>query len=164
MIAPNFSTAEQYPFLRPLEDNWETIRDEYLSVATKTSAWHETYLHNSKWDTFGIFFAGKRLEGEKDCPRTAELVHQIPGLFIAGFSVLRPGCVIYPHVGYTKAVLRSHLGLICPEGAWIEVGGEKHRWKAGEVVVFDDTVEHQAANEAQTDRVILIADFERGDI
>jgi ornithine lipid ester-linked acyl 2-hydroxylase len=154
-----FRYSDTFPFLRPLEQNWETIKQEYLAVSTKTSEWPETYLHNGKWDTFGIYFGGNRLEGEKLCPLTSELVHKVPGLFIAGFSILRPGCVITPHVGYTDTVWRSHLGLICPKGAWIEVGGVRHGWQEGEAVVFDDTILHNAANEADTDRVVLIVDF-----
>jgi ornithine lipid ester-linked acyl 2-hydroxylase len=154
-----FFSSNQFPELKALEQNWEAIKQEYLAVSKETSEWPETYLHNGKWDIFGIYFAGRRLEGEKLCPLTSELVHRVPGLFIAGFSILRPGCIITPHVGYTDAVWRSHLGLICPEGAWIEVGEVRHGWKEGEVVVFDDTILHNAANEANTDRVVLILDF-----
>jgi beta-hydroxylase len=83
----------------------------------------------------------------------------VPGLFIAGFSVLKPRCHIKPHVGYTPEVWRSHLGLICPEGAWLQVEDEKHEWTSGQVVVFDDTRLHSAGNDASTERVVLIVDF-----
>lgn len=154
-----FKTSKNFSFLEPLEHNWQAIRDEYLAVSNKTSEWSEINLHNRKWDTLGIFFKGNRLEGEKFCPLTTSLVHEIPGLYIAGFSILRPGCVIRPHVGYTSTVLRSHLGLICPNNAWIEVGSERRGWTEGEVIVFDDTILHRAANESDSDRVVLIIDF-----
>jgi len=154
-----FQSSDAFPHLKVLEQNWEGIKEEYLAVSTKTSEWPETYLHNGKWDTFGLFFGGNRLEGEKLCPLTASLIHKIPGLFIAGFSILRPGCVIHPHIGYTSTVLRAHLGLICPDNAWIEVGGERRGWVEGEVMVFDDTILHSAANESASDRVVLIVDF-----
>jgi beta-hydroxylase len=99
------------------------------------------------------------LEGEQLCPLTASLVHQIPGLFIAGFSLLKPNCKIKPHVGYTNEVYRSHLGLACPPQAWLKVDDETYHWRSGEVVVFDDTKMHSAENASNTNRVVLIVDF-----
>lgn len=156
-----FSRSDTHPFLQPLEQHWQQIKAEYLAIANHVSEWPETAIHNGLWDIYGIFFAGQRLDGEQSCPLTAALVHSVPGLFIAGFSILRPGCVILPHVGYTDSVWRSHLGLICPPGAWIEVGGQRHDWCEGESVVFDDTYSHHAVNDGDSDRVILIVDFKK---
>jgi ornithine lipid ester-linked acyl 2-hydroxylase len=157
----NFLSSEQFEFLRPLEENWSDILSEYQAIATKATPWHERGLHNGLWRTYGIYQCGDRLEGEKLCPKTAQLVHAIPGLFIAGFSVLQPKCHIQPHVGYTGEVMRSHLGLICPQKAWIRVEEETYHWQEGKVVVFDDTKTHSAGNDASTDRVVLIVDFLR---
>ncbi len=157
----NFLFSDRYNFLKPLEDNWCEIYDEYTAIESKITPWHEAGLHNGRWSTYGLYQCGERLEGERLCPRTAELVHAVPGLFIAGFSVLKPKCRIKPHVGYTSEVLRSHLGLICPEGAWLQVEDEVHHWTAGQVVVFDDTLRHSAGNDAMTPRVVLIVDFIR---
>ena len=93
------------------------------------------------------------------CPRTKELVQQIPGLLLAGFSVLRPGCVVLPHVGAVEGVWRSHLGLICPPHAWLEVSGQPHVAQEGKVAVFDDRNLHCAGNQGEADRVVLIVDF-----
>lgn len=153
--------SDQFSFLQPLEENWVEICEEYRMVASKVTPWHERGLHNGRWSTFGLYHCGERLAGERLCPKTAELIHAVPGLFIAGFSVLQPQCRIAPHVGYTNEVLRSHLGLICPTEAWLQVEDETHRWKTGQVVVFDDTMRHSAGNDAMTARVVLIVDFLR---
>lgn len=160
----NFMFSDRFEFLKPLESRWTEILDEYHAVASRVSPWHERGLHNGLWSTYGIYQCGERLEGEKLCPKTAELVHAIPGLFIAGFSVLKPQCHIKPHVGYTGEVMRSHLGLICPEQAWLQVEDETYHWTDGQVVVFDDTMRHAAGNDARTDRVVLIVDFLRPEI
>jgi len=154
-----FHTAEDYKPIRKLTDNVEVILAEYLKVSSKTKQWPEAHLHNGKWEAYGIKFQGEDLINE--CPKTTEIINSIPGVFIAGFSVLKAGCVITPHVGYTDSVWRLHLGLICPPNCWIRVGEETHHWKKGEAVLFDDTIEHEAANESDSDRVILIVDVKK---
>ena len=59
--------------------------------------------------------------------------------------------------------LRYHLGLITPNdpGCYIEVDGQRYHWKDGEVVMFDETYIHHAANTTQHPRIILFADVER---
>jgi aspartate beta-hydroxylase len=54
--------------------------------------------------------------------------------------------------------LVSHLPLIVPEDCALVVGGEEHRWREGQVVVFDDTYEHEAWNRSDQIRIVLIAD------
>lgn len=157
----NFSDIDPYPFLAPIRDNFDVILDEYRRIPGAVP-WHETAIYDKGWDVFGFHMNGLDIEaGKTYCPKTFALVKAVPGLFIAGFSILRPGCHIHPHQGYTKRVLRSHLGLDCRGGAWIEVGGERKEWKEGEMFVFDDTIMHSAANEGDAPRGILIVDFER---
>ena len=38
------------------------------------------------------------------------------------------------------------------------VGGERHDWREGHAVVFDDTYEHEAWNRGSRTRVVLIVD------
>jgi beta-hydroxylase len=52
-----------------------------------------------------------------------------------------------------------HLGLVCPEGAWIDIGGDRYYWKDGESMVFDDTIEHFAQNPSDQTRVIFMVDI-----
>lgn len=86
----------------------------------------------------------------------------MPGLTTAGFSRLAPGTHIQPHVGYTSAVLRCHLGLVVPdEGCALRVGEDTRTWAEGRCVVFDDTVEHEAWNRSGSDRIVLLVDFLR---
>ncbi|PUE37961.1 aspartyl/asparaginyl beta-hydroxylase domain-containing protein [Limnohabitans sp. Hippo4] len=154
-----FESSKRFKFLRSLEENWKLILDEYLSVAQQSQIWQEQNLHNGLWETVGLYQFGKWLPQSESCPITTHFLQQVPDLFLAGFSVLNPNCKIYPHVGYSNEVLRSHLGLICPESAWIEVAGERYIWKPGEVVIFDDNHTHSAANESNSQRVVLIVDF-----
>jgi len=156
-----FHFTADYPVLKVLEDNWESILAEYLAVANQVITWPERHLHNDKWKAYGLLFKGEYLDN--DCPRTTEIVRNIPGAYIAGFSVLKAGCIISPHTGYTDNVLRTHLGLVCPEGCWIKVDNESYTWKAGKAVLFNDMLLHEAANESDEDRVVLIVDIQKGE-
>jgi aspartyl/asparaginyl beta-hydroxylase (cupin superfamily) len=77
----------------------------------------------------------------------------------AMFSVLRPRTRIPPHHGIANTRLVLHLPLILPEGCGFRVGNETRSWKIGEAWVFDDTIEHEAWNDSDQSRTILICDL-----
>ena len=98
------------------------------------------------------------------CPRTAELVQQIPGMVTAMFSILSPHKHILAHRGPYKGVLRYHLGLIVPsdkEACRIRVGDEIRHWEEGKSMVFDDTYEHEVWNDTDELRAVLFLDVLR---
>ncbi len=98
------------------------------------------------------------------CPETARLLAAVEMADIGGlcpnamFSALAPGTRIPPHHGETNARLVAHLPLIVPDGCELRVGFETRRWNVGEVLVFDDTIEHEAHNDSDELRVVLIFD------
>ena len=51
-----------------------------------------------------------------------------------------------------------HLPLVVPPGCGFRVGGEQWEWRVGEACVFDDTIEHEAWNDSEDPRYILICD------
>lgn len=153
-----------FPFVRALERSAPAIRRELdrLLESDVFSPWPETGLYGQGWKVFGLRFFGRKLDGNcRKCPRTAKILEQVPCLQTAGFSRLEPGARIRPHVGYTSAVLRCHLGLIAPPRCGIRVGGETRSWEAGKCLIFDDTIEHEAWNDSGEDRVVLLLDFLR---
>lgn len=96
------------------------------------------------------------------CPRTTAAVKDIPGLTVAGFSVLEPGTHITTHRGPNKGALRYQLGVIVPGelgDCRIRVGDEMIRWREGEGVIFDFTVPHEAWNDTDRTRVLLMLEF-----
>lgn len=161
--------AENYPFVRILEDNWQAILQEYKQVASEPEmhAWPEGKLYDGRWDTFGLYgFGMKQHENCKRCPITTKVVESLPGMVMAGFSRLAPGTHIKPHVGYggwAQYVLRCHLGLIVPEGCEMRVGPETRTWKEGKVTVFCDATEHEVWNRGDKERVVLLLDVRNPD-
>jgi len=157
----SFFNASHFPFLRTLEDHWESIRGEYDAMASQSIPWHEA-IHNGKWDVIGLRFEGMDiLENQRHAPITSSLCDQIPGICTYGFSIMKPGCKIKPHVGYTNAVLRGHLGLYSNDHCVLQVGEESRTWIPGKTFVFDDTIRHAAWNDGESTRVILLFDFLR---
>lgn len=158
---PVFQTIDAYPFLKPLQENWREILAEFQQYRYLAKTFERTDLHNNLWEIYFLVHQNKLQPAWELCPVTRSLVKDIPGLYLVGFSIQKPGARIYPHRGYTTDVWRSHLGLICPNGAWLEVARERYEWKAGEMIVFDDMRKHHSANESLEERVILMVDFKK---
>lgn len=170
---PFFEPA-MFPQLNELRDNWEAIAEETRGVLKHREAipgFQELspdqyrIATEKNWRTFVLFGFGERLE--KNCaqmPRTAEMLSRIPRIQIAWLSILAPGYHIPAHTGVTKGIIRTHLGLIIPKDAEkcrIRVGDKIKHWQPGELVVLDDTFEHEVWNDTDEERVVLLLDFER---
>jgi beta-hydroxylase len=156
----------QFPFTETLEANWGVIRGELLDLSRKAFKpfFNKGKLYDGTWDIFGLYaFGRKNAENCTLCPETTRVVETIPRMVTAAFSRLEPHTHIKPHVGYTPAVLRCHLGLIVPEDCALRVGPEVRGWQEGRCMVFDDTTEHEAWNRSDSERVVLIIDFEKED-
>ena len=153
-----------YPIIKILEESWDDILGELQNIIENSTfvQWPERELYTGKWDVYGIYGVDGKIipKNASECPKTTAAVEKIPGMKTAGFSMLAAGCTIKPHVGYTDAVLRSHLGLIIPEGnCALRVGDTVHRWEPGKAFVFDDRVQHEAWNRTDDSRYILLVDF-----
>lgn len=159
-----FYDTTNFPFVNMLKRNVQAISAELEQVLKGQvfTAWPERFLYGEGWDVFGLYLFDRRIpENCAVCPDTTALIERVRGMTTAGFSRLAPGTHIKPHVGFTDEVLRCHLGLITPPGARLRVGAETRDWEAGECLIFDDTVEHEAWNESSADRVVLLLDFKK---
>ena len=98
------------------------------------------------------------------CPSTAALLESLPLARIPGrapnafFSMLRPRSRIPPHTGVTNTRAIIHLALDVPPVCGFRVGGETREWVEGEAFAFDDTIEHEAWNDSDRRRAVLILD------
>ena len=158
-----FIEASQFPFLAPLQRDWQQIRDELLALRDSYFVqWPERNIYTGRWTVFGLYKFGDKIAPLCAlCPHTTQLIEAVPGMVTAGFSSLAPGAYIAPHIGYTNKVLRYHLGLVTAENCAIRVGTETRSWTPGSCFVFDDTTEHEAWNRSENTRVVLLLDFKR---
>ena len=77
----------------------------------------------------------------------------------AFFSILDAKTRIPPHCGVTNTRLIVHVPLVIPEGCRFRVGSTTRPWRPGEAFVFDDTIEHEAWNDSDIPRAVLIFDI-----
>ncbi len=122
--------------------------------------------HSAKWSSLFLYKDGERQQAVCDrCPGTAALLDSLPMADQPGFaptavfSALQPHTHIPPHTGSANVRLLCHLPLILPGPARFRVGNTTRDWKMGQAWVFDDTIEHEAWNDADQLRVILIFDI-----
>lgn len=80
------------------------------------------------------------------------------------FSLLQPGARIAPHHGMINARLICHLPLIVPGAGALQVADEARQWEEGKLLIFDDSVQHEAWNDADGDRIVLIFDVWRPEL
>lgn len=121
--------------------------------------------HSRRWSSYFLWKDGVR-QGQacERCPRTAELLDRLPICRqtdyapTAMFSALDARTHIPAHTGSTNVRLLVHLPLLLPGSARFRVGNETREWRMGQAWVFDDTIEHEAWNDADSLRVILIFD------
>lgn len=126
---------------------------------------------NPEWSTLYLWKEGGPVaEHVAHCPKTFDAVMRMDLPHITRrapsilFSRLSPGARIPPHTGVLNTRLICHLPLVVPPGCGFRVGGEAREWREGELLVFDDTVEHEAWNDSDRDRIILIFDIWRPEL
>jgi aspartate beta-hydroxylase len=180
-LAPiEFFDRAEFPWLDPIEGVTDAIRDEFLAVLDAEEGFtpYITYppdvphnqwaeLNNSpRWSSFHLYKLGKLVEeNAAKCPGTMQALRGAPQPEQLGrtpsamFSLLKPKTRIPPHTGVTNVRLVTHLPLIVPEGCGFRVGNDARQWVPGHAWVFDDTIEHEAWNDSDKLRVVLIFDI-----
>jgi len=118
------------------------------------------------WNGYYFYRHGvRREENCSRCPATTRALDALPLSRVREhgpevlFSVFAPGTHLLPHHGVTNTRLVGHLPLIVPAGCALRVADVEHAWREGEVVVFDDTFEHEAWNRSGSPRVVMIFDL-----
>ena len=164
-----------------LESSTDAIRSEFEALVAAEAAEMVPYIQypdrvplrqwaelnkNPKWSAIHLLQNGEVIEANaRHCPRTMEVVAQLPQPQVAGaspnamFSLLAPNTHIPPHTGVANTRLVCHLPLIVPPDCGFRCGATTREWTVGEAFVFDDTIEHEAWNRSDQLRVVLIVDL-----
>jgi aspartate beta-hydroxylase len=129
-------------------------------------------LHNNpEWTALYLWKDGGLVEeNARRCPRTLEALGKVPMSNIGMrtpavlFSKLAPGAHIPPHHGMLNCRLICHLPLVVPDGCWLRVGNETRQWQEGKLLIFDDSIEHEAKNPSGELRIILLFDIWRPEL
>lgn len=176
-----FFDRSEFPWLVEMEAKTAVIRDELAAALSAQQDQFNPYIeyapgqpvnqwrelnHSKKWSAYHLWRGGvPQADNLARCPETAASLGNARMAEIGGlcpnamFSALAPHSTIPPHNGETNARVVAHLPLIVPEGCTYRVGADERGWTVGEILVFDDTIEHEARNDSDELRVVLIFDL-----
>jgi len=126
---------------------------------------------DAKWSAYHQLKGGAPVEGHAEqFPATLAALDHAPMPRMAGrapmalFSLLKPGAHIRPHHGLFNFRLICHLPLIVPPDCVLRVGNQQRGWNEGELLIFDDSMEHEAWNRSDRQRIVLIFEIWRPEI
>jgi aspartyl/asparaginyl beta-hydroxylase (cupin superfamily) len=169
-----FHDPYAFEWAQKLRENAKTIQDEFNRVAIEGSdeldakgnnVW-ATAANSTSAQSYGPDW--KTLALMDRCvwdpinvhlfPETTKLLRDIDVPCLeAFFARMQPNSKIAPHSDYCNFALTAHLGLVIPENqCWIKVGKDTREWRNGEMLMFDTSLLHEAANTADTTRYILM--------
>jgi aspartyl/asparaginyl beta-hydroxylase (cupin superfamily) len=181
-----FYDPELFPWIPALDAAAPEIIREFLQVAsgadrTELNEGFEPYIQypdtapldqwaelnrSPQWSAFHLYKSGQPIAANMArCPKTVAALGRVgqPVMAIrapnAMYSLLKPRTRIPPHTGVTNTRLVAHLPLLVPERCGFRVGSETRPWTVGRTWVFDDTIEHEAWNDSDQLRGVLIFDI-----
>lgn len=179
--AIEFFDRADFPWLDAFEAATDQVRAELLRVMTADRDGLQPYLDFSttlpldqfrelnrsrRWSAYFLWNQGKKVAGHvARCPVTAQLLETAPRCRIdhraptGFFSILDANTRIPAHVGVTNTRCTVHLPLVVPPDCGFRVGSTTREWIPGKAWVFDDTIDHEAWNNSDTPRAILLFDI-----
>lgn len=177
----DYFERDDFPWLDAIEAQTDAIRSEFTAVLVGDRAGLRPYVQHGdgvpldqwaelnrsrRWSAYFLWDQGKPVAPHMArCPKTVEAIKGAPQCDVPGtaptafFSILDAKTRIPPHVGATNTRVIVHLPLVVPPGCGFRVGSETREWVPGEAWVFDDTMEHEAWNDSDAPRGILIFDI-----
>jgi aspartyl/asparaginyl beta-hydroxylase (cupin superfamily) len=180
-----FYPREAFPWLDAVEAATDGIREELRQVLQAEGAFRPyvqsapgkpriygaAMLDNPDWGAFYLWKDGALVpENAARCPRTVAALEGAPLNRLPNrspsvlFSLLKPRTRIPPHNGLVNTRLICHLPLIVPPGCGFRVGNETREWVEGKAWVFDDSIDHEAWNDSDQTRVILLFEIWRPEL
>jgi aspartate beta-hydroxylase len=180
-----FYPRADFPWLDAVEAATDDIREELRAVMREDSAFApyvqsvpgrprpqgNAMLDNPDWGAFYLWKDGALVpENAARCPRTLAALEGVPLCRLPDrspsilFSMLRPHTRIPPHNGLVNTRLICHLPLIVPPGCGFRVGNDTREWEEGKAWVFDDSIDHEAWNDSDRTRVILLFEIWRPEL
>lgn len=180
-----FFDRADFDWVSAIEACTDDIREELNSLLVDGRDGFRPYIHgdpnrarlnsnplldSADWSALFLCENGEQAEAViARCPKTWDAVQAVPAPRIANsptvmFSLLRAGARIEPHTGMFNTRLVCHLPLIVPPDCGFRVGNEVRQWEVGKLFIFDDTIEHEAWNNSDQDRVVLIFDIWRPEL
>jgi aspartyl/asparaginyl beta-hydroxylase (cupin superfamily) len=175
---------EMFPWVPDLESAVPQMRAEieqvlaseqglepYVQEQRERASRGHSLLNDARWSAFHLWKDGSQVaENAKRCPLIMRLLELPPIPRINGrspmalISILRPGTHIPPHHGMLNTRLICHVPLVVPHGCRLRVGAETREVIEGQAMIFDDSIEHEAWNDGDAVRAVLLFEIWRPEI
>ena len=179
--AISFYEKKEFPWIQSLEAKTDVIANELQAFLAQSAEHFEPYVqypagtpenqfadlnHDKAWSSVWLWKDGTPQNHIlQKFPETSAILDGLPLFSLPGLgptaviSSLSPGAKIPPHTGSTNVRLLAHLPLILNGKEFFRVGNYTRQWRLGEAWIFDDTIEHEAWNDGESHRYILILDI-----
>ncbi len=183
-----FYDRDDFPWLASIEEATDDIRSELMGVLADDHASLRPYItmrkeggvtaqkapddvwrdlnESPRWSAYFLWQEGVAYpQNIARCPRTVAALEAWPRCDLprtgptAMFSLLDARTRIPPHTGVTNVRLVVHVPLVVPSGCGFRVGAETRAWEPGKALIFDDSIEHEAWNNSDQLRAVLIIDI-----
>ena len=181
-----FYEREQFEWIAAFEAKTDQIRTELLAVINDRQKFspyvksgnanpgqnNQGLEDNDDWSAMYLWNEGRLVAENVDLfPQTLKALSSAPMPEITDqapmslFSKLAANSKIPAHNGLLNTRLICHLPIIVPENCGcLRVGNEERPWEEGKMLIFDDSIEHEAWNSSAVDRVILLFEIWRPEI
>lgn len=175
LTVQEFWDPHQFAWCQKLQSKYGAIREEFLRVmahpetlaAQGNNIWvgalsADAASYGPGWQTLVLMNRGFWDPVNVNLfPVTAQAVHQAqcPAVEVF-FASMQPHTSIAPHSDFTNFVLTSHLPLVVPgheqRQCRLTIGDTERAWTPGELLMFDTSILHEAVNESDEVRYILM--------
>lgn len=180
-----FYEASEFAWAPAVEAASDTIKAEFAALSAQeerfdaylTDDGREPHLrqhaltNNRDWSAIHLIRNGVRFEENiARVPGTMAALDHAPIPDVVGqspsalFSRLLPGAHVPPHNGLTNTRLICHLPVILPGNCTLRVGNETRTWADRQLMIFDDSIQHEARNASASPRTVLIFDIWRPEL
>ena len=179
-----FYEPSDFPWLVEIEAMADVMRAEveavlgepdglvpYIERPKNRPARPHPLLEDARWSAFHLIKNGEEVEANaRRCPQTMAALAKAPIPQIRGrspmvmISILKPGTHIPPHNGLLNTRLICHIPLIVPAGCRLRVGNDTRTVEAGKALLFDDSIEHEAWNDSDRTRAVLLFEVWRPEL
>ncbi len=177
--APSIWDPADWPWIKDVEARTPAIRAELeayaaaaaLPLVAEVSGFdpdsegsrESVPVGRGAWRTVILFANGKWIDATaRHFPVTRACFADLHPKANVGFSALDPNSHIEAHVGPNRGALRFPLPIIVPGrpgDCRIRIGDEMVHWREGEAIVFDLKTNHEAWNESDQLRVLLMVEI-----
>jgi len=177
IIPIRYMDRAQMPWAEAIEAAYDDIKAELMAVLSETQSIGRPYLDadmqlgeefkpivgTMNWVALDLYQNGQPNEDLLGkFPKTLAALEFVPLVafgkapFEVFFSLLQAHQHIPPHFGLSNHGITVHLPLVVPKSCKIRVDEEWREWREGALIAFDDSFEHEAKNDSDDLRVVLI--------